>query len=235
MMDLCCESAIVDVVSWCWEWSRISRHTLPNGTWTPTESAHKSKGRNCQQNDLMLKDNAITQSIEELHLDRVDAVALTPDTLDFAIKENKYVFVDFYASWHSPCSDLASTWETLAEVMLATGTETYYANFKHDYTEEDYNHALKVEQAVVIGKVDCVNHHQLCMDQVSQKKNRLDHNDEDSNKSPSASFCRQICLFFLLYVPVGELLFQALLFPLIILCEGTSGPRSIPTKLLATA
>lgn len=41
----------------------------------------------------------------------------------------------------------------------------WYDNNKHDYSEEDYKHALKVDRPVVIAKVDCVDHHDLCREQ----------------------------------------------------------------------
>ena len=35
----------------------------------------------------------------------------------------------------------------------------------HDYSKEDYEHALKVELPVLVAKVDCVKHEDLCRDQ----------------------------------------------------------------------
>lgn len=34
---------------------------------------------------------------------------------------------------------------------------------EHDYTAEEYAEAVKVELPVFIGKIDCVDHHELCM------------------------------------------------------------------------
>lgn len=48
--------------------------------------------------------------------------------------------------------------------MFAT-TKQYYENKKHEYSQEDIEHATRVERPVVIAKVDCVENHQLCMDQ----------------------------------------------------------------------
>jgi hypothetical protein len=48
--------------------------------------------------------------------------------------------------------------------MYAT-TKKYYEDHKHRYTQEEIDHAIRVDRPVVIAKVDCVDHHQLCMDQ----------------------------------------------------------------------
>ena len=79
------------------------------------------------------------------------------------------VFVDFFANWCSHCRDLAPTWETLAEVMyeVAEGRVENHIeknpHLEHEYTDEDYTAAVAVELPVLIGKVDCVDHHELCM------------------------------------------------------------------------
>ena len=85
-----------------------------------------------------------------------------------ALEENTYVFVDFFANWCSHCRDLAPTWETLAEVMYEVAESRADAHFErhsspdHDYSEEDYEEAVKVQLPVLIAKVDCVDHHELC-------------------------------------------------------------------------
>lgn len=53
------------------------------------------QGRNRQQHDIMLKDDGVEQSIEELHVNGEDAIRLDAMTLDFAKNENEYLFVDF--------------------------------------------------------------------------------------------------------------------------------------------
>lgn len=54
------------------------------------------QGRNRQQHDiLMLKDDKVLGSIEELHENGEDAVSLDATTLEFAKNENEYLFVDF--------------------------------------------------------------------------------------------------------------------------------------------
>lgn len=163
MMDLKCEFAVVDVVSALGTDQNVTTHITK---WEVDAEGvrQRFKGRNRQQHDILMKDDLVTETIEELHEDGVDAVALTPDTLGFTIEENEYVFIDFYASWCSHCRDLAPTWEALAEVMSAATKKWYDAN-RADYSEEDYQHALKVDRPVIIAKIDCVDHHDLCRDQ----------------------------------------------------------------------
>merc|ERR1711966_197176 len=114
-------------------------------------------------------DTTIEDSIEELHEDGVDAVDLDPAGLARALDENTFVFVDFFANWCSHCRDLAPTWETLAEVMFEVAETRVEDQLdkhggEHEYSDEDYQAAVAVEMPVLIGKVDCVDHHDLCME-----------------------------------------------------------------------
>ena len=76
----------------------------------------------------------------------------------------RYLFVDFYANWCSHCRDLAPTWDALAEVMSDVA-ENIVRSQGRDYSEEEYEHAKKVELPVMIAKVDCVDHAELCTQQ----------------------------------------------------------------------
>lgn len=64
----------------------------------------------------------------------------------------------------SHCRDLHPTWETLAELMTAVAEDLVEAG-GHEYTEEEYKHAKNVKLPVMVAKVDCVDHHDLCRQQ----------------------------------------------------------------------
>lgn len=170
MMDLKCEYATIDVVSVLGTQQNVSQHVQKypmdqNGV------RQRYQQRNNKQHDVQLFDSTIEDTIEELHADGEDAVSLDITTLKVALEENTYVFVDFFANWCSHCRDLAPTWETLAEVMYEvaeTRVEDHIEenpHLEHEYSDEDYRAAVDVELPILIGKVDCVDHHELCMQQ----------------------------------------------------------------------
>jgi thiol-disulfide isomerase/thioredoxin len=120
---------------------------------------------------VLLYDAGVEETIEELHADGEDAVSLDQTLLEVALEENTYVFVDFFASWCSHCRDLAPTWETFAEVMYIAAEHRVDTKLEedpnhpgHKYSDAEYDEAVKVELPVLIGKVDCVSHADLCMD-----------------------------------------------------------------------
>lgn len=55
------------------------------------------RGRNRNQKDIVLFDEAVTESIEDLLANGEDAISLDETTLEIFKKEHDYVFVDFYA------------------------------------------------------------------------------------------------------------------------------------------
>lgn len=55
-------------------------------------------------------------------------------------------------------------WEVLAEVM-GDVAEKRVEHRQHEYSEEDYEHAKAVELPVLIAKIDCVDHKQVCQEQ----------------------------------------------------------------------
>lgn len=60
---------------------------------------HSSAPKRNAKEQLELYDSTVTETLEELHQNGVDAVSLTPDTFTSALKDNKIVFVDFYAKY----------------------------------------------------------------------------------------------------------------------------------------
>jgi Endoplasmic Reticulum-Golgi Intermediate Compartment (ERGIC) len=57
------------------------------------------QGRNKQQKDIDLFDSTITQTLEQLHANGIDALSLDAETFEYARKTQEYLFVDFFASW----------------------------------------------------------------------------------------------------------------------------------------
>ena len=160
MMDLRCDFAVIDVVSVLGTDQNVTAHVTK---WNIDGDGVRQgyRGRNRNQKDIDLFDPSVTESIEELHENGEDAISLDPEMLEYYKQEYDYVFVDFFASWCSHCRDLAPTWETLAEVMVDAGMEHEKVH-PDDYSDEDYEAAAKVKMPVLIGKVDCVVHQELC-------------------------------------------------------------------------
>eukprot|EP00585_Thalassiosira_rotula_P005281 CAMPEP_0196135362 /NCGR_PEP_ID=MMETSP0910-20130528/4021_1 /TAXON_ID=49265 /ORGANISM="Thalassiosira rotula, Strain GSO102" /LENGTH=528 /DNA_ID=CAMNT_0041395487 /DNA_START=106 /DNA_END=1695 /DNA_ORIENTATION=- len=167
MMDLKCEFATIDVVSVLGTQQNVTQHVQKFNL--NQQGIREGYGkRNRKQHDVQLFDITIEDTIEELHADGEDAVSLDENMLNIALQANTYVFVDFFASWCSHCRDLAPTWETLAEVMAEVAENRVEEKLEnsgqeHDYSDEEYQAAVEVELPVLIGKVDCVDHHDLCM------------------------------------------------------------------------
>jgi hypothetical protein len=112
MMDLRCDFAVVDVVSVLGTDQNVTAH-LTKWDIDADGVRRRYKGRNKQQKDIELFDVSVTDSLETLHENGEDAVLLDETTLEFAKRENDYLFVDFFASWCSHCRQLAPTWGTL--------------------------------------------------------------------------------------------------------------------------
>jgi thiol-disulfide isomerase/thioredoxin len=165
MTDLRCDWAVIDVVSVLKTEQNITAHVTK---WNVDADGMRRgyRGRNRNQKDLVLFDEEITESLDELHENGEDAISLDGTTLEIFKREHEYLFVDFYASWCSHCKDLAPTWEALAEVMVDAGSslQKLASGEKHldDYSEEDYEVAKRVSMPVVIAKIDCVTHATVC-------------------------------------------------------------------------
>jgi thiol-disulfide isomerase/thioredoxin len=160
MMDLSCDFAVVDVVSVLGTDQNVTSHVTK---WHIDGEGVRQRyqGRNKQQKDIQLFDKSVKETIDDLHANGEDAVSLTGDTLEFAKRENEYLFVDFYASWCSHCRDLAPTWETVAEVMVDVAESNINVH-RTDYSDEEFEEAKALELPVMIAKIDCVNHPDVC-------------------------------------------------------------------------
>lgn len=164
MMDLNCEFVEVDVVSVLGNKQNVSKFVKK----TPIDAhgvLNYYAARNVRQNDvkMALHDELVYKSLEELEASGQEAVNLDEKTLEFALKENYLVFVDFFASWCSHCQQLAPTWEVFAKVMNDATNDLVEDDESDKYDEHQLRDAESLEVPVLIGKVDCVEHQALCM------------------------------------------------------------------------
>ena len=159
MLDLRCEWAVVDVVSALGTDQNVTANVRKwhlDGDGVQQRFHHSNKN-----NEITLKDDTVTESLEELLANGEDAISLDKQTLQFARDENEYLFVDFYASWCNHCRDLAPTWTKLAQLMNDVG-EKLGNQHPQDIAEKEYEQAAEVEVPVTIAKVDCVTHPEVC-------------------------------------------------------------------------
>lgn len=168
MMDLKCDYLTVDVVSFLGTNQNVTQHIMKQSV-TADGVRKRYAGRNVQQHDVVLKDDTVVETIDELHENGEDAISLDETTIKFARREYDFLFVDFFASWCSHCQALAPTWEVLAEVMNSAARASVDSEIEgreHEYSKEDYDAAVKLAMPAMVAKVDCVTHKDLCMDQM---------------------------------------------------------------------
>jgi len=167
MMDLKCEYAVIDVVSVLGVDQNVTQHVTKFQI-DAEGVRQRFHGRNKKQEDVIMYDEDVEESLEDLHENGEDAISLDETTLGFAQNENDFLFVDFYASWCSHCRDLAPTFEVLGEVMTDAAiykVDSHMEEHGHEYSDEEYEEAVKMQLPVLIGKVDCVMHGELCKKQ----------------------------------------------------------------------
>jgi thiol-disulfide isomerase/thioredoxin len=167
MMDLSCPYIEVDVVSVLGNNQNVTK-AIQKYPLDASGVTSLLATRNMRQHDvadtIALHDAAVTKSIEDLHESGETAIHLDEHTLQYAIRENDLVFVDFFASWCSHCQVLAPTWEVLAKVMNDASDESV-EDGEEKYGEQEFKSAEALDVPVIIAKVDCVNHKTLCQQQ----------------------------------------------------------------------
>jgi hypothetical protein len=99
MMDMPCSYAVIDVISNYGTEQNVTKHiTKMQVDAEGVNQRYHSHPMN-QQHDLILWDETVTQTLEEMiaHDGEEDAVSLTPETFDTYRNTYKFLFVDFYA------------------------------------------------------------------------------------------------------------------------------------------
>lgn len=164
MMDLKCEFASVDVVSYWGEEQNVTQNIKKYAV--DGEGVRQLyHSRNKVQRDILLKDDSVPdKTVEELMEDDEFAVSFnSAESFELALKEHRFVFVDYYAMWCSHCVDLLPTWEAFAKLMLEVSVshmeEKYSKKFKG---EADYKYVDELKLPVLIAKLDCVDFLDLC-------------------------------------------------------------------------
>lgn len=166
MMDLKCEFATIDVVSVWGEEQNVTQNVkkYPVDGYGVRQRLHS---RNKNQRDVLLKDDSVIhRDIEELIKEGAAAVSLTPDSFKDALKENKFVFVDYYAMWCIHCRMLMPTWEAFAELMVEVVASHLQNSLESStFTESEKDQIDGLKLPVLIAKFDCVEYKEFCRDQ----------------------------------------------------------------------
>jgi len=175
MMDLRCEFATIDVVSFLGKEQNVTKYITKVALDARGVQQEYVQHRNPMQHDIELSDESVTQSIEELHENGEHAIPLTEESFEYALGEYDFVYVDFFASWCSHCQIFAPTWEHLAELMdeaadkeVQYHTEGYISSSSKNKTKEEEDLLFELKENLrpaLVAKVDCVLHHDFCMRQ----------------------------------------------------------------------
>lgn len=163
MIDLRCAFAVIDIMSVWGEDQNVTQNVNKfevdaNGV------RQRYHGRNNAQKDILLHDESVEETIEELEDDVVDAIELTEETYDEEIKNNRYLFVDFYAMWCGHCQKLMPTWEALAK-HVRKASEKHNERLKEEGSVENKHDEIYEDELSIpvrIAKVDCVKEDRLC-------------------------------------------------------------------------
>lgn len=98
MMDVACEFAQIDVVSFLGKQQNVSKNIVKYAV-DADGVQQEYIGRNVAPKEVKLFDEKVTATIEELEANGEHAVSLDPETLKYALQEHQFVFVDYYAGW----------------------------------------------------------------------------------------------------------------------------------------
>ena len=128
MMDLRCDYATVDIVSPLGTSLNVTSH-LSKFALDAQGVRQRYQGRNMQQGDVILSDKLVVASIEELHENGEDAVALDPITLALGTCYVCGVYVDVYVYYMTYYISL---------LLPTTGTAVH----SFDYYVDSHSHSF---------------------------------------------------------------------------------------------
>jgi thiol-disulfide isomerase/thioredoxin len=141
MLDLECEWASVDVANAVGTiqnvTARVKKWPLDvDGIRQSTEYKHEKQRDIHHTGDTQLTDDNVhvARSLEELYANGKDAIPFDEISLDSAQDANKYVFVNFYDPFSTPCQQLSPTWEALAELLNGVTKKRQQQNGVHTRT-----------------------------------------------------------------------------------------------------
>ena len=102
MMDLKCDFISIDQVSVFGTEQNIRNNIVKRsidgqGTRKYYQSNQNQHRKQRDLDTIELYDQSVTETLEELHQNGIDAVDLTPDAFQSALREHQFVFMDFYA------------------------------------------------------------------------------------------------------------------------------------------
>jgi thiol-disulfide isomerase/thioredoxin len=170
MTDLPCEYATVDVYSTVGLQKNVTKNVRKFQI-DEDGVLQRYEARNWHQDDVELWDPAVVETVDDLHDDGEDAISLNEDTFPYAKEEFPFLFVKFYTPNCPNCDDFAPTWETLGEIVTDTSMHMVDEFMEekgmdnHHYSDEDYEQAVNVMAPVLVTRIDCVAHHDICIEQ----------------------------------------------------------------------
>ena len=169
-MDLPCDYATVDVYSSV----GFQKNVTKNVRKYPIDEdgiLQEYEAMSWHQDDVELWDPAVSETVEDLHSDGEDAISLNEETFPYAKDEFPFLFVNFYTKDCLNCDDFAPTWEALGEIVTDTSMqmvddfmEEKGFNYHH-YSDEEYEQAVNVMAPVLVTRLDCNLHPNICKEQ----------------------------------------------------------------------